>query len=126
MEEKEIYKKVLNRLYDGIKIERHDKFKNDRLYERKFAVGDLYPDIILTKKDTDTIDFIIEIVVKEHLNQDSLMKKWKPLSLKGLTFYLLVPKANLKQVEKWCEAQKISVRFGTYEIKNNEAEIKFL
>ena len=76
MDEKDIYEKVLKRLFEGLKTERHDKFKNDRLDERKFAVDDLYPDIILTKKDSNTIEFMIEIVVKEHINQTALLKKW--------------------------------------------------
>jgi hypothetical protein len=71
MEKKEIYRKVLDRLYEGLKIDRHDKFQNDRLGERKFAVDNLYPDILLTKKGTNDIEFIIEIVVKEHLNRES-------------------------------------------------------
>lgn len=125
MDEKDIYEKVLKRLFEGLKTERHDKFKNDRLNERKFTVDDLYPDIILTKKDSNTIEFMIEIVVKEHINQTALLKKWLPLSKKGPTYYLLVPKQNLKQVQKMCDDRKMQVRFGTYEIKDQEAEIKF-
>jgi len=125
MEEKEIYTKVLNRLFEGLGTEKHDKFKNDRLEERTFAVDNLYPDIILTKKGTDTIEFVIEIVTKEHLNQNSLLNKWVPLSKHDYTLYLLVPKTALKQVEKWCNEQKIIVRFGAYEIRNTETEINF-
>lgn len=125
MDEKEIYQKVLTRLFDGLRTEKHDKFKNDRLDERKFAVDDLYPDIILTKKDSTTIEFMIEIVVKEHINKTSLLNKWLPLSKKGPTYYLLVPKQNLKQVQKMCDDQKIQVRYGTYEIKQDSTEIKF-
>lgn len=126
MKDKEIYKKVLDKLYKGLKTEKHDKFKNDRLTERKFSVGDLYPDIIITKKNSDTIDFIIEIVVKEHINNESLTKKWKPLSEIGSRLFLLVPKSNLKQIEKWCEDEKISTRFGTYQIKGDKVIIKFI
>lgn len=125
MDEIDIYEKVLTRLFEGLKTERHDKFKNDRRDERKFAVDNLYPDIILTKKDSKTIEFMIEIVVKEHINQTVLLEKWLPLSKKGPTYYLLVPKQNLKQVQKMCGDRKIQVRFGTYEIKDQEAEIKF-
>lgn len=125
MDEIDIYEKVLRRLFEGLKTERHDKFKNDRRDERKFAVDNLYPDIILTKKDSNTIEFMIEIVVKDHINQTALLEKWLPLSKKGPSYYLLVPKQNLKQVQKMCGDRKIQVRFGTYEIKDQEAEIKF-
>lgn len=125
MNEKQLYSKILNRLYDGLKTEKHSKFKNDRLSERKFAVNDLYPDIILTKKDSDEIEFIIEIVVKNHLSKESLQKKWKPLSESGPIFYLLVPKANRNTVENWCNEEKMKFRIGTYELISNDLDIKF-
>lgn len=125
MNDKETYKKVLDRLFEGLNTDRHDKFMNDRLAERKFAVDDLYPDIILTKKGNTTIEFMIEIVVNEHISRTALLQKWLPLSKKGPTYYLLVPKTKLKQVEKLCEDQKMQVRFGTYEIKQDKVEIKF-
>jgi hypothetical protein len=125
MLEKEIYSKVLEKLYDGLKTENHEKFKNDRLAERKFAVKNFYPDIILTKKGTKDIEFIIEIVIKSHLNKITLFEKWKPLSEAGPTFYLLVPKEDKQNVEKWCNEEKLKVRFGTYELKSNNLEINF-
>lgn len=125
MEEKEIYSKVLERLFVGLNTNKHDKYKNDRLSERMYAVDNLYPDIILTKKGTKTIDFIIEIVVNRFITKDSLLKKWLPLSKKGPTYYMVVPKNKLNQVRNWCDAQKMQVRYGTYEIKNGNAEINF-
>lgn len=125
MDEKELYSIILNRLYDGLKTENHSKFKNDRLGERKFAVNDLYPDIILTKKNSNDIEFILEIVVKSYLNKDVLFKKWKPLSEFGPVFYLLVPKANRNTVEKWCNEEKMKFRIGTYELISNNLDIKF-
>lgn len=125
MQEKEIYSRVLQRLFEGLKTENHEKFKNDRLDERKFAVGSLYPDIILTKKGSKEIEFIIEIVVKSHLKKELISEKWKPLSESGPTFYLLVPKEDKQIIEKWCDEEKMKVRFGTYEIKNDNLQINF-
>lgn len=125
MDEKDLYSKILNHLYDGIKTEKHSKFKNDRLGVRKFAVNDLYPDIILTKKDSDEIEFIVEIVVKSHLNKESLLKKWKPLSNSGPIFYLLVPKVSRNLIERWCDEEKMKYRIGTYELNSNIIDIKF-
>ncbi|MBP6001744.1 MAG: hypothetical protein KA513_05870 [Flavobacterium sp.] len=125
MEEKEIYIKILKELYDGLITERHDKFKNDRLGERKFPVFDLYPDVILTKKDTQEIDFIVEIVMDNYVNKDTLYKKWKPLSETSPTLYLLVSKSKYKIIENWCAEEKMKVRFGTYELKSNGVELKF-
>lgn len=125
MNEKEIYSKVLEELYDGLITERHDKFKNDRLGERKFPIVDLYPDVIMTKKDTQEIDFIVEIVSESHASKETLYKKWKPLSETNTTFYLLVPKNKYKLIESWCLEEKMKVRFGTYDLKSNTVELKF-
>ena len=125
MNETELYAQVLNQLFDGIKTDHHDKFKNDRTGQRKFAVENLYPDVILTKKGTKEIDFIVEIVIQEHFNKESLFNKWKPLSESGPNFYLLVDAKDHKIIEKWCSEEKIKARFGTYQIKADSTEIKF-
>jgi hypothetical protein len=125
MEEKEVYVKVLDELFEGLITERHDKFKNDRLGERKFPIVDLYPDVIMTKKDTHEIDFIVEIVTDNYANKETLYKKWKPLSETSPTLYLLVPKSKHKIIESWCAEEKMKVRFGTYEFKSNDVELKF-
>lgn len=125
MDEKEIYKKVLDRLYDGLKTEFHQKYKNDRLGERKFPIIDLYPDVIMAKKESAEIEFMVEIVTESHCNKETLIKKWKPLSETTPKLYLLVPKTKHKIVENWCIEAKMRVRFGTYEIKSNEVELKF-
>ena len=125
MEEKKLYSIILHKLYEGLKTENHEKFQNNRLEERKFAIGDLYPDIILTKKDSKEVDFILEIVVPTYLKKETLLKKWKPLSEVGPTFYLVVPKEKHKIVEKWCSEEKLKVRFGTYEFENDQVELKF-
>ena len=125
MGEKEIYRKVLEELYEGLIIDRHDKFKNDRLGERKFPILDLYPDVIMTKKDTQEIDFIVEIITDNDTNKETLYKKWKPLSEMSPTLYLLVPKSKHKIIENWCVEEKMKVRFGTYEFKSNDVELKF-
>ncbi len=125
MEEKEIYKIVLKSLFDGLRTDNHDKFLNDRTSVREFAVGDLYPDVILTKKGSTEIEFIVEIVIKSHLKKQTLFDKWEPLSKIGPTLYLLVPKADQSIVEKWCSEQKLKARFGSYEMIANQAQINF-
>ncbi len=125
MEERELYEKVLKRLFDGLKTEKHEKFQNNRLGERKFAISDLYPDIIMTKKDSNEVDFIVEIIIPSYVNKESLFKKWKPLSEVGSTLYLVVPKSKHKLIEQWCNEEKVETRFGTYEVKNNKVELKF-
>lgn len=125
MEEKEIYIKVLNKLYEGLKTEKHSKYKNDRLSDKQFVVNNLYPDIIMTKKNSDEIEFIVDIVVKSHISIDVLNKRWKPLSKTGANFYLLVPKSEKNRVESMCNEERLKFRIGTYSIKQDEVELKF-
>lgn len=125
MNEKQIYQKVLESLFEGMITDNHEVFKNDRLAERNFAINELYPDIILTKKDSKDVDFIVEIVSESYVNKETLVKKWKPLSEVGAIFYLLVPKNKHKIIQTWCLEEKLKVRFGTYEMKGNEPELKF-
>jgi phage gp16-like protein len=126
MEETKIYEKVLKKLFDGLSTEHHEKYKNDKFSERKFSINDLYPDIILTKKDSKEVQFIIEIATEESVIKENINLIWKPLSDIGPTFFLVVPKSKHKVVEKWCIDEKLKVRFGVFEEKNDGIDLKFL
>ena len=123
--EKDLYSQLLNRLYEGLKTDNHSKYQNNQLIERKFSVNNLYPDIILTRKETKEIAFIVEIVLKSDLNKKQLQEKWKPLSESTPVFYLLIPKADRNMVETWCNEEKMRFRIGTYELISGNIEIKF-
>lgn len=125
MEEKQIYSKVLELLYEGLKTEKHNKFKNDKLGERNYLVGNLYPDILMINKETENVDFIVEIVIGKKYDSKAILEKWKPLSELGSVFYLLVPNNEKSKIEKTLIENNLKIRVGTYEIKNNEANIKF-
>jgi hypothetical protein len=125
MDEKQIYSKVLELLYEGLKIEKHNKFKNDKLGERNYLVGNLYPDVLMINKETENVDFIVEIVIGKKYDSKTILEKWKPLSEIGSVFYLLVPNNEKSKIEKTLIENNLKIRVGTYEIKNNEANIKF-
>lgn len=126
MDEKIVYERVLKKLYDGLSTDNHKKYKNSKLSEKKFAINDLYPDIILTKKDSEEVEFIVEILTESSVIKENIIALWKPLSVVGPYFYLVVPKSKYKTIEKWCIDEKIKVRFGIYEEKDNEIELNFL
>lgn len=126
MEDTKTYEKVLKKLYDGLKTEHHEKYKNDKLSEKIFSINNLYPDIILTKKDSEEVQFIIEIATEESILKENINSIWKPLSDIGSTFYLVVPKNKHKVVEKWCIDEKLKVRFGVFEEKNDGIDLKFI
>lgn len=125
MDEKQIYSKVLELLYEGLKTEKHNKFKNDKLGERNFLVGNLYPDVLMINKETENVDFIVEIVISKKYDFKTILEKWKPLSEIGSVFYLLVPNNEKAKIEKTLIENNLKIRVGTYEIRNNEANIKF-
>lgn len=125
MDEKTIYSKVLELLYEGLKTEKHNKFKNDKLGERNYLVGELYPDILMINKETENVDFIVEIVLSKKYDSKTILEKWKPLSELGSVFYLLVPNNEKNKIEKTLIENNLKIRVGTYEIRNNEANIKF-
>ena len=72
MEEKEVYEKVLTSLYEGLKTEKHNKFKNNKLGERNYLVGEIYPDVIMINKETENVDFIVEIVLSKQYNNNKI------------------------------------------------------
>lgn len=120
-----IYSKVLELLYEGLKTEKHNKFKNDKLGERNYLVGELYPDVLMLNKETENVDFIVEIVLSKKYDSKTILEKWKPLSELGSVFYLLVPNNEINKIEKILIENNLKIRVGTYEIRNNEANIKF-
>lgn len=125
MDDRMIYSKVLELLYEGLKTEKHNKFKNDKLGERNYLVGELYPDVLMLNKETENVDFIVEIVLSKKYDSKTILEKWKPLSELGSVFYLLVPNNEINKIEKILIENNLKIRVGTYEIRNNEANIKF-
>lgn len=124
MTDKGIYSKVLEKLFDGLKTEIHNKYKNDKLGDRNYLVGNLYPDVLMINKETENVDFIIEIVL-EKIDKKILIDKYKPLSEIGSVFYLLVPKNEKIKVEKTLLENNLRIRVGTYDFRNNQVKINF-
>lgn len=124
MSELNLYQKVFNKLFEGLRTDNHDKFYNTES-KREYAVNGLYPDIILTKKGTSEVAFIIEILSPNQGQVDLLINKIKPLTILGGVFYLLVPKDEKNKIEKICRENDIHPRFGIYQQRGNEIEILF-
>ncbi len=124
MNKTNIYQRVLDKFYRGINTEHHDRFKNNRFGECLFAVNGLYPDIILTERETKIIEFIIDIAIEDDINNRDSLDKWKQLSQNGVSFWIIVPKNRLNLFETWALKEKIKVLFGTYEVKETDVKIK--
>lgn len=80
------------------------------------GIGDNYPDIIMTKKGTKTVEFIIEVETADSINLGEATNQWKKYANEiTATFYLLVP-SNYKNVtSNLCRQVGISARLGTYQ-----------
>ncbi|MFV9482295.1 hypothetical protein ACNI3T_00580 [Christiangramia sp. ASW11-125] len=125
MKEEDIYKKVFNEVFSGLKTENHDKFYNTET-KKLYEIDHLYPDIILTKKGTNDVNFIIEVIPpKRGSDINYILEKIKPISKLGGTFYLLVPKTEKNKIETLCRENDIHPRFGTYAEKGDELDILF-
>lgn len=125
MTDKEIYSQILQRLYDGLKTQFYDKYKNDRLGERKFTVEEVYPDVILTEKDSRQVEFTIEIALPQSPKRRPPFDKWKTLSEAGPAFFLLVPQENYTGYKSLCSQEKITARFGTYQFHSGRPLLRF-
>ena len=119
-----LYHEVFKKLYEGLRIENHDKFFNTE-EKKEYEVNNLYPDIILTKKGSSEVSFIIEILQPLQGQIDYILSHVKPMSNIGGVFYLLVPKNEKNQIEKICRENEIHPRFGIYYKSGNELKIMF-
>ena len=84
--------------------------------EKNAGVGNLYPDIILTKKGKTTVKFFIEVETADSINLNEAQNQWKKYA-RGIraSFYLLVPTQYRETANRLCKQVGISVRFGTFD-----------
>lgn len=93
----------------------HEVYINPGL-DKNAGVGNLYPDIIITRRATTTIEFIIEVETAESINIREAKQQWTRYSKEiNATFYLLVPYSNRAQTINLCKLIGISARIGTYQ-----------
>lgn len=82
--------------------------------QKNNAIGDNYPDIILTKKGDLTVQFIIEVETSDSINVTEA-QQWKKYATEiKASFYILVPFHAKQQAVTLCKLIGISARFGTY------------
>jgi len=93
----------------------YDIYENPGSYKNA-GIGDNYPDIIMTKKGTTTVEFIIEVETADSINLAEATNQWKKYANEiRATFYLLVP-VNYKNIaSNLCRQVGISARLGTYQ-----------
>jgi len=81
--------------------------------ERNTKVGEFYPDIIVTSRGSNTVQFIIEVETSSSINENEITQ-WRDYSALGGAFYLLVPQADLSKAKQLCSANNIVAKFGSF------------
>jgi hypothetical protein len=95
---------------------------------RRNAIGENYPDIILTKKGLRTVKFIIEVETADSVNISEATFQWKKYATEiKASFYILVPFDKKNLAINLCKKIGISARFGTYQydLLGNITNIKY-
>lgn len=93
---------------------------------RSTKVGELYPDIILTPTDSNSVSFIIEVETSDTVSAHEAYTQWKDYSKIGGTFYLLVPTESRVLAETICKQYSIAAKFATYWVdQNNHLQINY-
>lgn len=82
--------------------------------QKDTKIGDLYPDIILTPKDSNIVNYIIEVETEDSVNAHEAYNQWKDYSKLGGTFYLLVPFESRTLAETLCKKYGIAAKYATY------------
>ncbi len=102
-------------------LERLDKSNHDVYInpgnEHNVWIGDNYPDIVLVKKGTKTVEFIIEVETNDSINIIEATNQWKKYATEiKASFYILVPFSKKNLAISLCKQVGITARFGTYKI----------
>ena len=94
--------------------------------EKNAHIGNSYPDIILTNRQTNNIEYIIEVETEDSITAHEAYGQWKQyMNLPG-TFYLLVPHNSRQNAEFLCSQYGVRAKFGTYRIDNlNRIQISY-
>lgn len=93
----------------------HDVYINPGS-QKNVWIGNNYPDIVMVKKGTTTVDFIIEVETSDSINLVEATNQWKKYATEiRASFYLLVPFNQKNHAINLCKQVGISARFGTYQ-----------
>lgn len=121
----ELHDKVVRAIKGSLNQNTYDVYINPG-QEKNAGIGDNYPDVIMTEKGKPTVKFILEIEVASSVTQEEAERQWKKYAREiNATFYLVVPQNLLGKARVLCQNNNLSVRFATFEEKNNKFSFKF-
>ncbi len=111
-----LHDRVVQTAYNNLNKTAHDVYVNNGGMRITSVYGE-YPDIIITPKGSNSVQWIIEIETVDSIT-DTEASQWKVYSNLGGIFYILVPRQSRILVETICLKHGIKARYGTYQIDN--------
>lgn len=121
----DIHDKVVHDIVSHLNTETYDVYINPG-QEKNAGIGDNYPDVILTEKNSTTVKFIMEVETVESVSQDEALRQWKKyVSEINATFYLVVPVSSLKKAKELCQRERINARFTTFSVNGETINFDF-
>jgi hypothetical protein len=106
-------------LHDRVIKAAEANFNNWTVYtnpgqQKNASIGNAYPDIILTNKITNNIEFVIEVETSDSVTAHEAFGQWKQYANLPGTFYLLVPRESEHNAVFFCAKYDVQARFGIY------------
>jgi len=94
--------------------------------QKNAYIGNAYPDIILTNRVTNNIEFVIEVETSDSVTAHEAYGQWRQYANLPGTFYLLVPRESRQNAAFFCNQYGIQAKFGTYWIdRYNQIQIHY-
>lgn len=85
--------------------------------ERRAHVNGNYPDVLMTKKGTSRVQFILEVATAKDLTVSNAEYKWKKYTSEiSATPCIVVPKSAEIKAHKLCRQVGINTRLATYDV----------
>jgi hypothetical protein len=107
---------------------KHDTYTNPS-QEHNVSVGIgrevIYPDLVLTKLRTMTIEHLIEVETAESVT-DAESSQWALYAQGPGTFWLIVPARQLAAAQTICLRKGVRARFGKWSTDNGRIHFEWL
>lgn len=120
-----LHDRVVKEIVSHLNQTKYDIYTNPG-QEKNAGIGDNYPDVIMTEKDTKTVKFILEVEVADTITQEEADRQWKKYATEiNASFYIVVPIQSLNKAKELCQKNNINARFATFLLRNNNLIFNF-
>ena len=110
---KNIHDRVIDEIQKVLNQLNYDIYTNPG-QEKNVSIGENYPDIIMTEKNRENVEFILEVETEDSITIIEA-NQWKKYTKEiNATFYLVVPEQYLSKAQRLCQQVGVNARFATY------------